>query len=209
LTLLQRDPPLLADFRAGKRAALESVYRHYVDELTRLLRLGFIVGDAGALRVKGLEGPELRDAVQEVFVRAFQEKARRSYDEARPYRPYLLRIARNLRLDQLRVGGREQPLSALASSAGDPIDLDALIATDAQEPILAPQVQATREWQALLRKTEAYLSGLEPELRRFVQLRFVEEQGQEQVARAMGVTRRQVRSWEDRVQAGLKRHLAR
>lgn len=199
----------MADFRAGERAALEAVYRHYVDELTRLLRLGFIVGDAGRLRVKGLEGPELRDAVQEVFVRAFQAKARRSYDGVRPYRPYLLRIARNLRLDQLRASGRERPLSAWADSAGDPVDLDALFASDAQEPILAPEAQATREWQALLRKTEAYVSGLEAELRRFVQLRFVEEQGQEQVARAMGVTRRQVRTWEERVQAGLKRHLAR
>ncbi len=200
----------MADFRAGQRAALEAVYRHYVDELTRLLRLGFIVGDAGALRVKGLEGPELRDAVQEVFVRAFQEKARRSYDGVRPYRPYLLRIARNLRLDQLRAGQREKPLSALADSSGEPIDLDALIVSDAREPSLsAPEVQASREWTALLRKTEAYLSGLESELRRFVQLRFVEEQAQEQVAQAMGVTRRQVRSWEEWVQAGLKRHLSR
>jgi RNA polymerase sigma factor (sigma-70 family) len=200
----------LADFRAGERAALETVYRHYVDELTRILRLGFIVGDAGALRVKGLEGPELRDAVQEVFVRAFQEKARRSYDGVRPYRPYLLRIARNLRLDQLRVAQREKPLSALADADGEPIDVDALIASDAGEPrLLAPEVQASREWQALLRETQAYLSGLEPELRRFVQLRFVEEQAQEQIAGLMGVTRRQVRSWEEWVQAGLKRHLSR
>jgi len=71
------------------------------------------------------------DVVQEVFVRALSEKARTSYDGLRPYRPYLLRIAKNLMIDRARRIGRRP--SQVTSSPGE-VDIDDLIDRNAPMP---------------------------------------------------------------------------
>lgn len=198
--MLLEDPGLLRRFRSGDRDALEVVYRHYVREVWGLLRMGFTSSASGA-RVPGItDRALLSDSVQEVFVRAFGDAGRLGYDGLRPYRPYLLRIARNVRIDQLRKSGREVLLGDAGSSA---LDLDALVEANAPLPELE-ETSARRELQVA---TRAYVETLDPEAQRFVQLRFVEERHQLEVAEHMSVSRRRVRTLEARVLDGLRKAL--
>jgi len=159
--------------------------------------MGFASSASGA-RVPGITEPALlSDSVQEVFLRAFGEQARLGYDGLRPFRPYLLRIARNVRIDQLRKSGREVLLGDTGSSA---LDLDALVEANAPPPELDEELSAA---------TRAYVETLDPEAQRFVELRFVEERHQLEVAEHMAVTRRRVRTLEARVLSGLRKALRR
>lgn len=204
MTLFRDKPELLPAFRRGDRAALERAYRHFAGDVSRILRLGFVTGGDAKVRVPGLhDDAALADAIQEVFVRAFQERARASYDATRPYRPFLLQIARNLRLDQQRRAGREISLSRLEEEVGS-FDLDAAIERDALD---LPEPQARREWEGLLAQTRGYIAALDETARRLIELRFVQGRGQEDVAQAMGVTRRFVRTLEERILIGLRRSL--
>lgn len=119
---LVEDQPLLDAFRRGDPAALAEVYREYARPLFAFLAAGFALeGGAGALVFKGLREPWAREeAVQEIFVRAFSPAARQAYDGVRPYRNYLLTIARNYVLDGLRRGGREVPSAEPSAEAGAP-----------------------------------------------------------------------------------------
>jgi len=200
----------LPAFRRGDRAALEAVYRHYFSDVSRILRLGFVTGAEARTRIPALrDDAALRDAVQEVFTRALQERARLSYDGLRPYRPFLLQITRNLRVDQLRSAGRERPLSSLGPDDSD-LDIDGVIARNlAVSGPAETDPQREREWQRLRSQTEAYVATLDEESRHFIGLRFEQERSQADVAQAMGVTRRHVRTLEERVQIGLRRFLNR
>ncbi len=87
LPIFAQDRPLLDAFRAGEQSALTRVYWHYVDTVARLVRFGFFVGD-DKQRVPGIsEAAAQTDALQEIFARAFSEKARIAYDGLQPYGP--------------------------------------------------------------------------------------------------------------------------
>jgi RNA polymerase sigma-70 factor, ECF subfamily len=193
--LLEADRALLDAFRRGERQALGRVYFHYVDDVAALVRHGFLI-ESRNLRVAGAPDADgERDLVQEVFVRAFAERARLSYDGIRPYRPYLLRIAKNLLIDQLR---RREPALVLDEEA------EALVPA---EP--APNPPEDLHWRRLSEATSHYLAELSAEQRELVRLRFEEERSQIEAAEQMHVSRRRVRTLEARVQAGLRRHLKR
>jgi RNA polymerase sigma factor (sigma-70 family) len=102
--LLAEKRELLESFRAGKRAALEEVYRHYAPEVANFLQRGFGFQSRGRdLRFTGYQQPfDLDNAIQETFTRAFKESARNGYDGIHSYKNYLLAIARNFVLDELR-----------------------------------------------------------------------------------------------------------
>jgi len=107
MSVFQENRELLKRFREGDRSALLAVYNHYVDDVFKLVRYGFLLGGSPPSRVSGIQELEAQsDIVQEVFTRAFSPSARLSYDGLRPYRPFLLRIAKNLRVDQVRKEGR-------------------------------------------------------------------------------------------------------
>lgn len=195
MTVLLEDPALLRRFREGDRQALEIVYRRFVRDVWALMRMGFASSASGA-RVPGITDPALlSDSVQEVFLRAFGDAARLRYDGLRPYRPYLLRIARNVRIDQLRKSGREV---LLGDADGSALDLDALVEANAPVPELDEELSAA---------TRAYVETLDPEAQRFVQLRFAEDRHQLEVADQMSVSRRRVRTLEARVLSGLRKAL--
>lgn len=190
---LRDQPPLVRAFREGRRDALSAVYRHYINPVVRLLAAGFPSGGDPPSFVPGIADPGTQmDHAHEVFSRAFRESARMSYDGLRPYGPYLLRIAKNYRIDQLRSNGRE-------------------VLTDAP-----PEMQSggeserleERHWKSLSEATREFMSGLDEERRRFVTLRFEDEQSQAEVAQSMGITRRRVRTLESRVLKELRKHLS-
>lgn len=104
MTVFLDNRALLDAFRRGDRAALTEVYRRYVDEVAGVVRHGFALGGKAVRGVREVDCQ--RDLVQEVFVRCFSEAARKGYDGISPFRPYLLRIAKNLMIDEARKSGR-------------------------------------------------------------------------------------------------------
>ena len=190
VTLFHGRRELLDAFRKGDRAALTEVYTAYAGEVARLLQRGCRLG--GGHSAPGVKDPQRhRDLVQETFLKAFTGPARLAYDGLRDYRPYVLRIARNLLVDEARTGGRLVPVE---DPQGDVEILDATPEEDL-------------EWQRLRTATLAYCAGIAGPLRDFVRLRFEEDLSQRDVAERLAVTRRQVRTWEDEVRDGLRRHL--
>lgn len=189
-----REPALLARFRSGDRAALERVYFAYFDEVAALLRSGFVAGEHRVPPIS--DRAALLDAIQDTFVRAFAPAARAGFDGGRAYRPYLLAIARNLRIDTLRRARlRLVPLDEAPPGA---LELPA-------DPAASPE--AVREHQRLCDAAADYVAGLDAESQRFVQLRFVDDTSQRDLAEALGVTRRHVRTLEARILAGLQSFL--
>lgn len=192
---LDRDRELLARFREGKRDVLERVYHALVDDVFKLVALGFASANG---TIRGERDPdEQRVVIQEVFAKAFAERARLGYDGVRPYRPYLLTIARNVMIDRARVRSGE------LGRASD-VDVDAIIATDAPIP---GAIEESADQQRLRARAATYIETLDPELRRFVASRFERELSHVDVAAELGITRRRVRTLEARVIKGLRRFL--
>jgi RNA polymerase sigma-70 factor (ECF subfamily) len=193
MTVFAADRSLLDAFRRGDRAALATVYHHYVDDIAAMARNGFAIPATGA-RVRGATDEQTeRDLVQEVFSRAFAPRARDSYDGVRPYAPYLRRIARNLMIDRARAMNHTVPLD-----------------TDDAELVIEPEIGETDPaWNEQRREAVAYIASLAPDLQRLVKLRFEDEVSQDQAAEALGVSRRRVRTLEARIQRGLRKALRR
>jgi RNA polymerase sigma factor (sigma-70 family) len=174
----------LERFRAGDRAALAEVYRYYYEDVHRLARSGFITRKGARAAGMRHEADRL-DFVQDVFVKAFATSARTSYDGARPYRPFLLQIARNLRVDRLRQAGRVL----------DEIELS------------IESTEVDLHWSQLLNEAGSFLGSLRGDVQTVAQLRFVEELSQVDVAERLGITRRRVRTLEGRLLGSVRRHL--
>jgi RNA polymerase sigma-70 factor, ECF subfamily len=189
VAFLSSDRELLAGFRAGEPAALERVYRHYAPLVAASLRRGFV-------SIRFRQPHELESAVQEVFYRAFQERARMSYDGLRPYRDFLGGIARHVVVDELRKRRRRPE---------DPIDPATL--EDAPDQGGTPE-EALEARQAS-EVVEAFLLTCDDRDRRLFQLRFRDDLSQEAAAKAAGLTRIQLRRWEGKLRKRLLLHLKR
>ncbi|MET0595533.1 MAG: sigma-70 family RNA polymerase sigma factor [Polyangiaceae bacterium] len=174
----------LRNFRAGERAALEKVYFAYIDEVEAQVRRFLSTQKRG--------GIDLGDLVQEVFVRAFGEKARHAFDGERPYGPYLGVLTRNLMVDWARRCGRELPSE----------DLDRV-------PDVPPSQRdewADRETMAAV---NAYLAELSAELREVHEFRYVQCRSQDETCSALSISRQTLRTREGHLRDGLRRHLSR
>jgi RNA polymerase sigma-70 factor (ECF subfamily) len=187
---LRSDRQLLSGFRRGDRAALEDVYWAYVGEVARVGRFG-LKSRSGA-RVPGVvRAHELPDLVQEVFARAFARPAREAYDGIRDYTPYLVRLAANILIDRHRKLGRELVMEAA--------ELEGVleIGTGGTE---------TDTWlePALVAATQAYVAGIEAELRAVYEQRFVAGLSQRDAALRLGLTRPRLRTLEARLCQGLE-----
>ena len=184
---LQR-PELLAGFHRGDERVLEEVYWAYFARVEAVARHGSLLMRAG-VHVPGAD--DVEDLVHETFSRAFGDKARRSYDGKRPYAPYLAAIARNLLVDEARRRGRELPTADL------PDDL----------PTEVPEIPDWAEPETI-RIVEAYLTDLSSELRGVHEQRYVKGCSQEAAAAALGLSRQQVRTLEQRLREGLREKIA-
>jgi RNA polymerase sigma factor (sigma-70 family) len=196
---------LLDRFRSGERNALAQVYRFYFQDVYRLAQCGFVTRNGVRANSLGSEANCL-DFTQDVFVKAFSPNARSSYDGLRPYRPFLLQVARNLRVDQLRRAGRE-PCSSTRTPELN-LDIDTLIETNAAWPEVGA-AEPELHWQRLQQEVASALDSLAPEVQALARLRFTEELSQVEVAARLGTTRRHVRTLESRLFTAIRRHLAR
>ena len=181
MTLLLSDRKLLDAFRRGEAWAIERVYRAYVGQVARVLEKGFSFVSGGApQRFAGYDSAwELEAAVQDAFILAFSEAARHAYDGISPFGPYLLTIARNRVISQLRSDTREQRRRVALAS----------------EPL--PEAPASPEKQLLRREVQELVAEfrqtLTPELKRFLEVRYGEERNLLDAARRLGLSRMRAR----------------
>jgi RNA polymerase sigma factor (sigma-70 family) len=197
MPIFRGKPDLLRGFREGDRSALELVYRAYVDKVTGIVRFGFRLPES-AVVAAGLRGnaSEVADVVQEIFVKAFGRAARASFDGLREYGPYLYAIARNVLADWSRRAGRELP--TLASEL-----------ERASDESWVPSDEELGPWAdpSTLARVRGYLEGLDAELRRVHETRYVAGLSQREAADQLGVGRQTLRTLEGRLRSGLRRAL--
>lgn len=150
--------------RLAEPDAFREVYQHFAPELFLFLRR--LLGERAAAE----------DALQETFVRL--HGARERLDPARPLRPYLLRIARNVGIGQLR---RRRKL----------LRLDEELAR--RQPGGADPRRACeqREKQTLVREA---LASLEPEPRSALLLRHHHGLSVRELGDALGTSERTART---------------
>lgn len=193
MPLFREQPELLEPFRRGEPRALEVVYFAYVERVELILRRGFQI-QREQKRVTGASPSDVRDLLQEVFLRAFDERARRAFDGVREYGPYLATIARNVLADWGRKRGQTLLLDEIpAHLEPSTVEPDALEEED-------PRV---------LRIVEEYISGLTPELRGVHRERYELAHSQAEAARALELSRQQLRTLEGHLRKGLARALLR
>jgi RNA polymerase sigma factor (sigma-70 family) len=176
----------LEAFRAGRRETLERIYWEHVDAVERLVRGG--LQRAGRFTTASLE-----DVVQEIFAKAFSEKARASYDGEREYGPFIRQLARNALIDWLRRATKEVAGGADMAALIDGAEEDAKEAAPFDEE--------------LVRATARFVDGLEPELKRVHERRFLAGESQESAAQALGISRQNLRTLERRLLDSLRREL--
>jgi len=194
MTLFRDRPQLLAAFRRGERAALVAVYWAYVDRVERLIRGGWRTPTGERVEPPGRD--DIADLVQETFARAFGERARLGFDGVREFGPYLATIARNLLVDWARRRGREVPVDVDERWIDAPVEG-------------ASETDAAWTDAATVARVEAYLATLSSELVAVHRERYVLGRSQRDAAAALGISRQQLRTRENRLRDGLRRWLAR
>jgi RNA polymerase sigma-70 factor, ECF subfamily len=197
--LLVENRELLEGFRAGRPAALKAVYLHYQPRVTGFLRAGFSFSSGDRrLRFRGYGSPfELETAAQETMARAFLPAARLSYDGLRPYADYVLAIARNYVLNEIR---RHESLVLVGAA-------EELDGRGEPPPRLGLAVEPTLEEREVERLLAAFLAQATPQERELFRLRFREEQGQEEAARALDLSRIRLRRIEHKLKKRLLEYL--
>lgn len=194
MPLLRDNRALLDRFRSGEQRALEEVYRAYVGPLFTLFRNGFSFQSAGTwCRAAGqFAEHEIEELVQETFRRAFEERARLTYDGLRLYKSYLFTIARNHVIDQMR---RTKPelVEDLQNTVVDDFEGEKLLRS-------AEQQLQDQQLQKLLRE---FVLGLDATSRQVFEQRFVKERDQRDVQKDTGITMYKMR----RLELSLRRQL--
>ncbi len=141
---------------------------------------------------------ENEDAVQEVFLRAFT--ALKKFDLKYPFGPWILRIATNYCIDQLRrrKGRRIQLWSELTE-----YDQERLLNNLSRENELETGIMEGSEGYA--RIAQVLLDGLNPKYRAAFVLREVEERNYDEVAQLLGTSEVAARVRVSRARAELEK----
>ena len=141
---------------------------------------------------------ENEDAVQEVFLRAYT--ALHKFDLKYPFGPWILRIATNYCIDQLRrKKGRKTQLWSELSEFDQRRLLNNLSRENDLEPI------SMEGGEGYTRVAQALLDGLNPKYRAAFILREVEEKNYQEVARTLGTTEVAARGRGSRARAELQK----
>lgn len=175
----------VAQFLSGRAEAFEPLYHCFRDRLYRVA--------AGRLG----DTADAEDCVQEAFVRA--ARYLHSYDPARPFFGWLLRILTNLATDRAKARWADRLLAD-----DDLVDIPAppATATDAE------RLKALSESEARARSVHAALERLPEDQRRRVLLFYVDGLSHADIVRVMGdpseeASRQKLR----RIRESLKGHL--
>jgi RNA polymerase sigma-70 factor (ECF subfamily) len=161
------DSALIESTLKGDEGAFAELVRRYQAAVWRTVR-----------RVLG-NSSENEDAVQEVFLRAYT--ALHKFDLQYPFGPWILRIATNYCIDQLRRkrGRRVQLWSELQE-----FDQQRLLRDFAQDI----NRESTGMEEGYARIAQGLLEGLNPKYRAAFVLREVEEKEYDEVAKALGTS---------------------
>lgn len=187
---LSEDRQWLRAFRDGDAAALERAFRTYAPRVHMMLTRG--IGQGGS-RVSVTNASDVEDLVHEVFLRAFQERARLQYDGIRPYSAWLRTVAHNVLVDHLRKNATQQRITAE--------DATAMMEDVASQEPLPDDNLLTRQQQEAV---EQFLDQLSPSERALVEVRFTKGMSQRDAAKELGVTRPRVRWLEERIRSRLR-----
>jgi RNA polymerase sigma-70 factor (ECF subfamily) len=197
---------LLDGFRRGDKAALLEVYRFYVRDVMRFLTRGFAFdSDGRACAFHGFRGGyEIEAAVQEVFRRAFEERARLAYDGIHPYRPYLLTIARNAVINDLK---SRHPI-LFRFRVGRPVIIESDVTSD-PDLVISPErtPEEILESQEVQKLVAAFKAALDARALGVFQCRFEEGLSAEDAGRRLQLTRSQIRTTESKVRAEFLRYM--
>jgi RNA polymerase sigma factor (sigma-70 family) len=210
---LARNATLLEAFKRGERKAMDEVYRHYHAGVGSFLGRGFTFRSGTShYFFKGIRDPAEREAlVQEVFRRAFEARARASYNGTSSFSNWVLAIARNLAINQFR--NREVALSERAMPGDDRGPIAALDAAVTDEFSGLLYGESTRRQDAAVETDElrtlvkAFLGALTERDRRLLLLRFADGMGQAETATELASTRMKVRTSEARLRKRLRAFL--
>jgi RNA polymerase sigma factor (sigma-70 family) len=199
--LLSSDRGLLQRFRAGDRDALGAVYDEYAPAVAAFLARGFSFSSKErVLRFCGYQQPfDLDNALHETMARAFAERARLAYDGLSPYKNYLLAIARNFVISELR--RREVAMSQLVHAedgAGIDAQQELPDETDAAVAAATPARSAEAEYlhRELRRLYEGFVAQLTAQERAFFGARFEEQLTQVEAGKRAGLSHMQARTRE-------------
>jgi RNA polymerase sigma-70 factor (ECF subfamily) len=190
------DRERLAAFRAGDPRVLEQVYYAYLPELTGYLDRGFTFRSGSrSYRFRGFAEPfDLNNAVQETFLRVFTDSARAAYDGINPFRVYLLTIARNLVIDQLRK--REIATVQMVELEGGEDGAGGVLGELEPDSSTAEDDFLIQEMGQLYQE---FVAGLDEREATFFRARFERELSGLGVAREYGLTRMQMRTLENKL----------
>jgi RNA polymerase sigma-70 factor (ECF subfamily) len=200
---------LLDGFRRGDKAALLEVYRYYVRDVSRFLTRGFSFESEGrACSFRGFQGGyEIEAALQEIFRRAFEERARLAYNGIDPYRPYLMRIARNAVINDLK---SRQPI-LFRFRVGRPVILDeAPPGTDPDTITSAERSpEELLESREVARLVVEFKASLDERGLGVFRCRFEDGLSAEAAGAKLKLTRSQVRTTETKVRSRFLEHMQR
>lgn len=167
-----------------------------------MVQTGFTEHNKGC-RIYGTTDVEIqKELIQEIFIKAFSEKARHAYDGLRNYGAFLITIARNTLIDKARKHQKDALAHVTSSEFSEHVHIDERHMEIAQED---PVKQM--HWQKCATCAQEYISSLPSELQTFVQLRFVKELPQREVAKQMTISRWKTRSFEAKIKKELKKIL--
>ncbi len=141
---------------------------------------------------------DTEDAVQEIFLRIF--KALATFDRALPFGPWIVRIATNYCIDQLRRRQRQRCDFLLDLS-------------DAEQERALADFSRNGDFQALLGKApetyekvaEAFLNNLDPKYKTAFVLRELEKHSYTEIAEVLGTTQVTARVRVSRARAKIRR----
>lgn len=210
---LAKNKKLLDAFKKGDRDAMDVVYRHYHRGVTSFLRKGFTFrSGTGHFFFKGIQDPnELNNAVQEVFRRSFEDRARASYNGVNSFTNWVLAIGRNMVINQFR--NREIAFSDYISPGDERGHLTIMDdeVTEEFSGILYGRPSRPQDTQfennELKGLMDEFTGDLSEQDQRILALRFAEGLGQEETAKALGSTRMKVRTAESRLRNRLRAKL--
>jgi len=180
--------------------SLAAWYRSHAPSLARMLCSRFVRsakarGEAG----KDLGSDDVDDLLQDVFVRLLSTGAMPRLQSGHSPLPYLARAARNLAIDELRRRRREQQALALSSASAASNSALGLAEADASE--VSPQREREGH-EERLERLGVYVAALPAELAAVYHARFVLGLSQRETASELALSRRRVRTLDERLLAG-------